>query len=622
MNNIPADRLLMQPFSYTANNPPVMFVIPGAEQAMTAAVIAGMATEFGAKAQYNNIRTFAFNYFSQNNWNNSQFMEVCYTAAMILMGRMRAGENFNMIFSQSISDIATMYTSSCVLQFQHLMQYCNQENYNAALANANQLVQIKQNMQNMQGTITSGMQHPQVLNQQPQYNTGMVVNQSPNLGTVNAQTQTFGTNQVCAGGYVEPDAEVSRFAAMNKNRQAAQPQYAPPVAPAAPVLHTPHKADPKEVKPTQEMLMKKWKPTVSQPCLPLMNIGAKGRFGVCVDEIIYMPIIEDFEEIMDREQHRILGGSVVVCPTERADTIIGDINAIASFNPTVAAKAVDAPDEVKDTGVSVYIKPSHTVVLSIEELITGVRAYKHTNPESKHLEVCRGYGYVSTALFMTKPLELFDGKEFDNLEDIATAMINCASDLAIKLPKESDESKAFELETQIQFLNALNEFLTDVVNDISLHKLSTSLKISSFTDDVLQLAVAIEESYGEVFRNAFDRISKEYGKMVLSALPDSTARSLVLNEEDTSTTLSFIYVPYSVTLVDMMSSELGFKIEDNKSYMITEKQPWLLRLAESLFRQHSNLVDPTLYDVIVTTDNKVFKLHKGLVGRDSYLISL
>ena len=620
MNNIPADRLLMQPYSYTANNPPVMFNIPEADQTMVSNIVAGLATEFGAKAQYNNIRIFAFNYFSQNNWNNSPFMEACYTAAMILMQRMRNGENFNMIFSQTISDIATMYASSCVLQFQHLMSYCTQETYNAALANANQLAQIKQNMQS--GTVTGGMQHPQMLNQPQQYNTGMVVNQTPNLGVVNAQTQTFGTNQVCVGGYVEPDAEVSRFAAMNRNRQASQPQYTPPVAPVVPVTHTPHKPDPKEVKPTQEALMKKWKPTVSQPCLPLMNIGAKGRYDVYDDEIIYMPLVEDFEEIMDREQHRILGGTISVCPSERADQIIGDINAIASFNPTVASKAIDEPETVKDTGVNVYIKPSHTVVMSVEELITGVRAYKHTNPESKNLEVCRGYGYVASALFMAKPMELFGGREYKNLEDIASAMVNYASDLAVKIPMETDEHKAAELESKIQFLNSLNEFLTEVVNDISLHKLSTALKISSFTDDISHLAAAIEADYGEVFRNAFDRISKEYGKMVLNGMGDSTARGMVLGDEDSSTTLSFIYVPYSVTIVDMMSSELGFKIEDNKSYMITEKQPWLLRLAESLFRQHSNLNDPTLYDVIVTTDNKIFKLHKGLVGKDSYLISL
>ena len=152
--------------------------------------------------------------------------------------------------------------------------------------------------------------------------------------------------------------------------------------------------------------------------------------------------------------------------------------------------------------------------MSVEELITGVRAYKHTNPESKNLEVCRGYGYVASALFMAKPMELFGGREYKNLEDIASAMVNYASDLAVKIPMETDEHKAAELESKIQFLNSLNEFLTEVVNDISLHKLSTALKISSFTDDIPHLAAAIEADYGEVFRNAFDRISKEYGKMV------------------------------------------------------------------------------------------------------------
>ena len=166
------------------------------------------------------------------------------------------------------------------------------------------------------------------------------------------------------------------------------------------------------------------------------------------------------------------------------------------------------------------------------------------------------------------------------------------------------------------FLNDLNVRFTKMVNNfLEIELGQTNIEIRDFKVDALDLGKDLSEkypNYGDEFRKFEHRIMKcifDYDEFLG-------------NEEYT---LNSTFVPEGVTvmLIDVLSDELAFDFTKERTYCIQSGTiPWLFELSKGLYRAQSVSDFNSTTNYLVTLDNKIYTITKGVIGIESYMLTI
>lgn len=181
----------------------------------------------------------------------------------------------------------------------------------------------------------------------------------------------------------------------------------------------------------------------------------------------------------------------------------------------------------------------------------------------------------------------------------------------------------------------IDRMLTKSINDILLNKLSLDISIDSFTSDYEDLLAVLRGKYAEVYYESFsDAVQKLMHKQMrlvknyeVRGFDEETEANPDLPVPKKVRTNSFGFQnSITVTTLDVLAAELEFGFYKQDAYdmparIMESNHGVVFWYAKSLFGS----VDPVIADqsrhFLVTADDECFELHRGLIGKDNFLIS-
>lgn len=423
--------------------------------------------------------------------------------------------------------------------------------------------------------------------------------------------------------YEAPPYQASRF------QQAARP------APQQPEMvfvdlpdATPTYQEPvKENTMTEELTAEDWLPTVEQPhrALRVRKIHAPifiKRKSKRSNETI---VVEEVTT-MDRAAHStstVLAGDYPLNTGRRSEQVEEAVKELASITVTEIKKANVDPVAAEEIGVHVDVV--NGVFSNLDAAVfNSKREMFRINKLKKTCSVYRSYATVAEPFVGSdNHSEILDKlsecKTFADLAHKLKAGFNALSSLAVE-----ERGMLYEVDHIALYYNAINERVTGIVNDFFTNKLSIKLTMSSFMDDQGDVANHLENVYGEHYSAGWKRFESNLLKGNMFYLsPEELITLSALYEAEDGMDFSYIPLTYSFTQTDLTSKELDYDLKEGESLMIRESlTPSLYKIVTSLFEHNSTLETKPVYNLLITADGKRYKLHRGYVGMDCFLISL
>jgi hypothetical protein len=173
------------------------------------------------------------------------------------------------------------------------------------------------------------------------------------------------------------------------------------------------------------------------------------------------------------------------------------------------------------------------------------------------------------------------------------------------------------------FLESVNRELTARINSFLNNNLSISPTIDDFVEDVSELGMYLAKNHGSQYLTAFEQWEHAVIETVVKPIDEEIEAELSgeLNNGDEQLTFTYIPVCYSITYIDVMAEELNISVNDREALLIPEgTSPTLFKIAQSIYDQLKGYQVTSAFDLIVTKDNEIFRLYKGYLIHDSYLV--
>lgn len=194
-----------------------------------------------------------------------------------------------------------------------------------------------------------------------------------------------------------------------------------------------------------------------------------------------------------------------------------------------------------------------------------------------------------------------------------------------------------------QAILQLDRDLTKILNGILADRLSLpAVKIDSFFDDAPDLSAYLRSGFGAGYSESLDRYQKEFIRTYFSFLDQETSDAFVWQkypaDEDPETPIDlqsdqaeapYVYPgmvlmnrPHCITLVNVLASELGVVIDYGIANVVQQsKNPTLYSLIRNCILKGEHYDPSMAHTYLVTSDNVIFELHKGLIVGDAFMIS-
>jgi len=658
--------LSSQPMQFNYNSPPFvpnnLAVNPQLQHVIVPAC-AGVANEISKTALNHCGRTFLYNQMSANNWSNSDFVKAVSTAIDLLFlgmvkGRYRSPEEgLEECIRQSVGLCSALNFS----MFQDLARFVSQDVYQDAITNVNALQSLTLEINNAKNSMVQPQQqmnyqnnpnnqmmrggggYPnQNMGNQPMgmmNNGGGYPNQVPNQNFNQHQRYTpeplspMAANSVFSNqpARVEPQVtqalhQEGKYSYLKKTRPENNVNATSPVHQGSYFKKEPppqQTVEPAE-KQKQEVLVWESSPAQTYPVTidpRKQKMGLKKVTWTNDKTYVVSHAIElTKEEIMDRSKHTIgivqeaLTSEIPPNYRNRTDALNDSVDKLVEKNNLV----VDKNEDISLLALSE--KAPALIDNFIDSVIFSgrVRMKKNGIITENSNSAYSDLGGVSIPVLVNTDLSEFM-RRFDSCKTYQAICDVLMSGLT--------DPDSCELAAKI------DKTFTEEVNSIIKNRMSLYDTITSFVEDSVPLIEHLRSTHGEMFMEAYlscqaDFTAKFLNPFVISEgisemFVDNLSIRLEDSEDDDILPIQYISKWYSLTYLNAHSSEIGIDpFEKAGSSLIASENPLMHKLAMDIYKQQLNLEDFTVaHSLVITTDDVVYEIHRGLIGKDFFTVS-
>lgn len=398
-----------------------------------------------------------------------------------------------------------------------------------------------------------------------------------------------------------------------------------------------HKTQPNQVllaKPQQKTLQevvqseKKWTAHKDQPYFLLFDTDNETYDVVTENDKVFFKVryYKEGETKVERGQHQIraVGNLTKLPPTKWASRSLASDATMAATAVALTKDPETQTEDEKDF-ISQNIKTlpgGRFTVDSLSEAIRTARIVHKRVLGEDYIGTCYRTEYNIRNVFVTITNQLPILKNlssYANFPRIAQEMSKLYEDATI-----GGEFK--------QTLARLDRYLAKHINELLRGRLSLSISIDSFMEDVGDIESHLLKNNGQGYVDLFLGAQAEFieGVMNFQDFTEDYKDSIVLktdSDEEASQALHYFgpVRSISVTAMDLLSNELklGFYDKNPKlPAMIREStHPHLYSFAKASLDGVVSLRKKLKAHYLVTADDVIYSLTKGMIGDSSYLIS-
>jgi len=629
---------------YRLDSPPFVPNLPGIipqVQYLLPMICATLANELAAKCQAHPGRTFLYNQLSFNNFANNDFAFAVNFAIDLLTLNLRKNlcrtpeEGINTVINDTLSLLASVVFQN----FPALTSVAPQD----VVYQAGRNIQAYNSLVNEIMAMKSQMQTQPMMMNQPMVNQPMMVN--PNFGmnpvaqpmmqssfgnginnamnSGNLNTPIFSNNRSVNSGNVQPVVQNLN----NDKYDYLKPKTPPPViVPEMVRVSTPLNV---EVEKKTNLRVTDWVPSLSQAYPPTINpyrttivIGETVRNGVA-NKILKTRMLEDSE--MDRSKHVISSISQVytshipLAYGTREESLEDNVKKIFEIDYEKMQAFKNDADCVEPASQELlsYINPAWIMEGFIESALFNCKLkHRKHNLEDPTCSIYRTYNIVANPIICADDhkefiAELAACKSFKELVFILRETIN-----------DSTTSKSL-----IDLCYGVDKILTKEINHVLRNKMSIpKTTIESFIDDVNDLPDYLGNTLGSMYKQVFLDFQRTYVSQIVSG-PCSEKEHLdecclFDDDENSLIKVNVINHSYSITCLSVEDHELGIEpFSECASSILEFEHPLMYKIVTGIFNQDREIDHSCLHNLIVTADDVVYEVQKGLIGTDIITIN-
>lgn len=627
----PADQLIRSPININVQNPPfVPQVACTNEMRQFLPVISGsliLAIQNGA--QQSNLRAFAFNQLSENNYANLAFSELTATVVNIVMVHAYLQNQTNDVqglIQYAVNKGLDFFMAFSVYKHPGLQQYINQEqaqsiqNLLAELNNyQTQFSQLHQQLQN-------GGQNN--FNQRPGFSQGNMVN--TNIPSVNRFSNTsssvfsgFNNNPINNNQNSTPMESLytSRYAALQEAENTSiTDRKEPKVVSAKPEIQVTH-TEPEDYK-TSSLV---WSRTEDQNYPPIVRFSEN---QILIKQEPNEPpklIIDKRSEnsVFDYETHTALS-SLRVYPSTEPRMTNQEIRAINEnvFNIIKQGQSIldiQMMEEGAEVPIFKIIKyPNYSIENSLES------ALFESEVTAENIRGMLSLEHDEILVFITNSILIENlGVLSENEEKEINFLSNSKT-----LDELHSRLKASAASLSKKAWRTIESKLTRIINEALRLQLAMDLRIDSFLSDYEDL-VGVLNSGPETVKTAFFAHQKELISFSLKIEDDPKMVKMIdatfLSDDpnsDSGIEFKFLKNEASVVNLSMSCEELNVDVYKDLGSLILERESKVLyELAHHLFTSIPQTQFFT-YFYVYTTDGVALRITRGLIGTDHFTLSV
>lgn len=580
-------------------------------------IIASIANEVGAKAYTNPARMYCYNLLVQNYFNNPDIAEVAgYICKAVILGIRKNQYSTNeQAIAMEVPRVLSMYTSALLFRFDELKSSCPPNAVNAAYQNVQQFNSFKQEIDTMNQFVTQPVYYPHpVMGQQPMMPQGAVMYPSGHMGV--------------PVGYPMQPAPGPNYSGMNSGMVhpgAMNHNYRPPVESmrmeqnSAPISTTSRygSATPSGGRFGNEGDMDRIPVNISQSRFhqpdeqfqqrtqPNQRVEQMQKPNAVVPKSFSYLDIEGGSE-MDREKHQIV--------------TIGR-NAVVNIKDKFHKLAVSVDAFITDREGFVTDCDDSFCSVSLTEFINNIRVKRLITDKTKKSAMFFGRGLIAdivhtvtndpNGVYGELNGELRSCKAFT---EVAAVLRKYAMRIA-DTTSEEDKAHIYDVVTVI------DKKLTDSINEfIKFDLRKNNLSITEFSSDLSEMEEIISNKLGIEYYQAY----RTFQETTMQGLFDNSDEhhEMIMSNIGYDTTDGMLYTALTsevgILLVDMTSTEFGFKFGDGSNIIRRDKFPTLDKLVNKLWN------DGYYYDriLMVTKDDVIYNIRRDYLKSGEFAISL
>lgn len=658
MNQVPTlpfryDTPMTPLMQYRLDSPPYVPAIAGCPmqfQYLLPVICATVANEAAAKSQAHYGRMFLYNQLSQNNFANNEFTSAVSTVVDILMLNSRKGlyRTPDEGVQQAVNDTLSILTSLLFQNFPALQSVTPPE----IVFEASKNVQAFMNLSNEIMMMKSQMQNQPMGGQPMGYPQPMMLNPSFGMGGMNPVSQpmmqsSFGNNQNISRAINPPTGNSPIFTQTRhiptQNTQPFNEQptskyaYLKPKTPPQPVVIEPVRvstpmnmclAEP-EVQTKPDLKITDWMPSVTQYYPPAINpfkskliIKETTKNGSGNKYLKVVPL-EDFE--MDRSKHIITSMSQVFTSRipdnygTREESLTDHVDKIFKIDHE-QVKAVENGTHIEEPEakeVLNYIDPTWVYESFIEaSIFSGKFQQREHNLTDPDCSIYRIYRIIGNPILCGQ-----DHSAFIN------ELSACKSFREVAIILKETINDRLTSKSLIDLCYGIEKILTKEINNVLRNKMSIpNTTIESFIDDVCDVPDYLGNKLGEIYKRAFLKLQETYISQIVScpnSLSEHAIECCVIGESNNPLVkVNFINHSYSITYLSVENSEMAIEpYSECASSILEYEHPLLYKIVTGIFKQDKEIDHECLHNLIVTSDDVVYEVQRGIIGTDIITIS-
>jgi hypothetical protein len=645
-----------QPLSISLGNPPYVpanYNGPAALQQLLPTICAALALDIQQNAPKNPLRTFMFNQYSRDNFNNPDFDALVHAALEYITLEMNNNRyaNVEKAAQNCVPQMTEMMTAVNLRLFPQLEAYINQNVVNVLRNTIGNFDRIVDQIKNQRSG--GGWGNTNTSNQGGWGNANWGGNQGGGWGNTSFNSNAGSSNRWSGGGggnwgntntaratgntgstglFNGPDRRASsnttgsggvtgKWADDNPN-PVKQPYQSrdkdTSVNNQAQALPFDNERQTIEAPLASGKI--KWKPSATQPYLPACAPSAGEIWLRKYPDGRVEAFLKEKEEV-DYTKH-VIGQIFGPAPrsldlSHRAETMAKIEEGIRKINGVVAL-----PESERHTPeVTTLVAPTMLLETTLEAawIVGGLN--RLTAPSELVPDVYRAHARIATPV-ITKVDE----------SELVAGLAASKTYLSLR-----DKLSAAVAEGATPGLWSLIETkMTALVNRILQQKLALpnasgeALSIDSFLNDVEDLVSYLGKEYGQNVQQAFLKNQRKEIQSAFASLSEDSAKNLTtifmagLKFDETSKPIiTYVSSDFSLTYLDCMSYELDVDLAKNLGTLVTATlSPVLHTMLEGLFSEVEESGVDYERHLIMTNDGRVLEAACGYLGEKAYLLTL
>jgi hypothetical protein len=664
-----------QPMQFNYNNPPFVpqsnKILPMFSQYIVS-VAAMVANEASAKATIHPGRVFLFNQLSDNNYANQKFVnavELVFDLVVLALFK-REANSIDTAIPIAVGQAMALCSAVNFSLYPDLRQHVDQNIYADAVTKVNMMQSLLQEITHAKTAFMQQQGMGQPMMGQPMMGHGQpMMSSGPNMGPMSSG------NNFPQGRMYPTNPQMPQQAFQGHSVFNSTPGQMPGMAPAqqgpVDVVSGSGKYD----------YLKNSINTPTPPAAPVhsaVNQSAFFNTRVPAPEPVVAPVVMQQENLEWRPS--ILQSHPLTCDT-RYQKVINSKIKHTDNNEYVVSIIINLSEEEMDQKrhtIGFVDRAVTSVVPSNfntrqEAFADGVGKFIERNEQSRNENevteteemVDYQYGatsvadtFLSSAIFRGRVLakKVLQQKEsdmtafgmnlilaspvlvdteqsvlFDQLDSASSyARLQSILKTALTSPASSNVSK--------QLAARVEKLFTKEINSLLRNSLSVPHNMDSFIEDATDMIQFLQDKEGsaiaEAYRSAEVSFSNKYLNQLLldEVITDSLKQGLDLTIDDAhagaryaegdSLECAFLTQCYSLTFLQVNSTDISVDTSGKIAGALTEQYtPVLYNLAKNIFSTKSENDQLTAHTLIITNDNVIYELHKGMLNKDCILIS-